>query len=37
MDCQHTEEEPGTHWATDIHGDEYRIDCGCPCPQCEEY
>jgi hypothetical protein len=35
--CQHTEEEPGMHWAETRHGEEYRIDCGCPCEECRDY
>ena len=25
------------HWGEDVHGNEYRIDCGCPCVKCREY
>jgi hypothetical protein len=36
-ECTHTEEEPGMHWAETRHGEEYRIDCGCPCEECRDY
>jgi hypothetical protein len=36
-ECIHDEDDPGRHWAEDTYGNEYRIECGCPCPECEEY
>lgn len=37
-ECEHTEETgPGIHWGEDVYGNEYRIDCGCPCAACREY
>lgn len=36
--CQHTDDDPGTHWVDDHRdGTEIRVDCGCPCPDCREY
>jgi len=35
--CEHTEEDPGTHWYEDPDGNEVRLDCGCPCAECREY
>ena len=37
QECQHTEEEPGRHWVEDEWGEEHRIECGCPCDECQEY
>lgn len=35
--CIHTDDDPGRHWDEDTYGNDVRIDCACPCPDCGEY
>ncbi len=37
--CEHDPDDDcnALHWAEDTYGNEYRVDCGCPCQECREY